>query len=399
MRGAKAHHTVGVCDDVAGSNADIDRLVVFDKVSKSYSDRFVVTDVSFEIRRGEFFVLVGPSGSGKTTLLRMINRMVEPTKGSLFLNGRPIGEYDQYELRRSIGYVIQSIGLFPHMTVAENVATTLRLNRWPKERIAVRVREVLQLVRLDPLEFSERYPRELSGGQQQRVGIARALAADPSIVLMDEPFSALDPLTRDELQREIREIQRKLGKTVVFVTHDLSEALRLADRICIMNGGRIEQLGAPTEVLLSPASEFVEKFLLLDELLSSLRSVSVGELMISEPIKCKEDLQVSEAKKILIELNISSILVVDGDGRLVGLVTQKDLLSACSDDRRLSEFRTSELFAARPFDSLAGVLREMRTRGVSHVPVVSEQGEALGLITKDVIVEYLTTKIAGKRRN
>jgi osmoprotectant transport system ATP-binding protein len=212
--------------------------------------RGILKNVSLEVHSGETLVLLGRSGSGKTTLLRLVNRLLLPSGGQVVIEGRPTTEWDAIELRRSIGYVIQEAGLFPHFTVAENIALVPGLLQWPQERVAKRVREMLQLVGLDPQEFGGRLPRELSGGQRQRVGVARALAADPPILLMDEPFGALDPVTRAELQREFSALARRLGKTIVFVTHDLHEALLLASRIVLLESGQIVAAAAPQEFLL-----------------------------------------------------------------------------------------------------------------------------------------------------
>ena len=234
-------------------------MIVLRNLCKSFDEgeTFVVRDVSLEVAEGETLVLLGSSGSGKTTTLKMINRLIEPTSGEIEVDGTLVLEQDPTVLRRSIGYVFQGIGLFPHMTIEENVAIVLRLLGRPKDQRQARARELLQLVDLDPDSFAERLPRELSGGQQQRVGVARALAADPAYLLMDEPFGALDALTRDTLQQEVLRLKEKLGKTIVFVTHDIFEALTLADRIAVLHEGRMEQLGTRKEILAEPATDFV----------------------------------------------------------------------------------------------------------------------------------------------
>jgi osmoprotectant transport system ATP-binding protein len=235
-------------------------MIELDRVSHSVADRLIVDGVSLTIGRGEFCALVGPSGSGKSTTLKMINRLVPATAGAVRIDGRDVAERPPEELRRSIGYVIQSIGLFPHWTVADNIATVPRLLKWPVDRRHARVTELLDLLRLDAKEGAK-YPHQLSGGQQQRVGVARALAADPGILLMDEPFGALDPITRAALQTELAAIHRRLAKTILFVTHDIDEALRLADRVAILDGGKLVQLGSPQEILANPVSDFVREFI------------------------------------------------------------------------------------------------------------------------------------------
>lgn len=221
-----------------------------------------VRDMSFQVKEGEMLILLGSSGCGKTTILKMINRLIEPSSGTILINGDNILQQDPIEVRRSIGYVIQGVGLFPHMTIGGNVSIVPKLMSWSEERLRERTKEVLQLVGLDPGHFCSRYPDELSGGQQQRVGVARALAADPSLLLMDEPFSAVDAVTRELLQQELLRLKQKLHKTVVFVTHDIFEAFTLADRIAVVHEGSLQQIGTKEEIVTSPKTEFVKKLLM-----------------------------------------------------------------------------------------------------------------------------------------
>ncbi|WP_262176853.1 ABC transporter ATP-binding protein [Saccharococcus sp. Marseille-Q5394] len=242
-------------------------MIRFEGVTKSYDNQTLVVDtINLEIAKGEFLVLIGPSGCGKTTTLKMINRLIPLTDGTIWIAGRKVSEYAIHELRWQIGYVLQQIALFPHMTIEENIAIVPELKNWNKNRIHQRVTELLEMVGLDPTTYRHRKPHELSGGQQQRVGVVRALAADPDIILMDEPFSALDPISRGKLQDDLVQLQRSIQKTIVFVTHDIQEALKLADRICIMKNGKIEQLGTPEEITLTPATPFVRKFIQSDSL-------------------------------------------------------------------------------------------------------------------------------------
>lgn len=236
-------------------------MIHFDKVTKEYNGTAVVSDFSLEINEGEFFVLIGPSGSGKTTTLKMINQLIELTKGYIKIDGKPISDYDLQELRWNIGYVLQQIALFPNMTVEENIVIVPEMKKWSKEDMHNRVTELLESVNLDPDQYRDRKVSELSGGEQQRIGVIRALAADPEIILMDEPFSALDPITRSHLQEDVVKLQHKFKKTVVFVTHDMQEAINLGDRICVMNEGKIEQVGTAEEILKHPANDFVKEFL------------------------------------------------------------------------------------------------------------------------------------------
>jgi osmoprotectant transport system ATP-binding protein len=252
-------------------------MISLDGVGKRYPDGTVaVSDLSFDVPEGELLCLVGPSGCGKTTTMKMINRLVEPTAGRITVAGEDVRRTDPVRLRRRIGYVIQSVGLFPHLTVRGNIATVPRLLRWDRARIRGRVDELLDLVGLDPAALGDRYPHELSGGQQQRVGVARALAADPPVLLMDEPFSAIDPIARDRLQTEFIRLQREIRKTIVFVTHDLDEAVRLADRVAVFRGGgHLEQIDTPARILGAPATPFVADFAGSDR---TLRRLSVTRL-------------------------------------------------------------------------------------------------------------------------
>ncbi len=254
-------------------------LITFDKVSKSYTNNeLAVNMVSMEIAAGELFVLLGTSGSGKTTLLRMINRLEDPTSGVITVGGRSVMEQDPVALRRNIGYSVQGTRLFPHMTIGANIAITPSLLGWDNERLVHRINELLEMVGLEPDQYIHRYPSELSGGQNQRVGVARALAADPPVILMDEPFGAIDPITRDRLQDEFLQLQAHLKKTVVFVTHDVFEAFKLGDRIAILNEGMVQQVDTPEMIASVPASKFVEDFLGHNRILLLMQNRQVGEL-------------------------------------------------------------------------------------------------------------------------
>ena len=236
-------------------------MIEFKNVSKKYGEDFAVEDVNFKVEEGEFFVIIGPSGCGKTTTLKMINRLIPLTEGYIYFKGQPISGFPLYEMRWDIGYVLQQIALFPHMTIRENIAQVPEMKGWKNKDIDARVDELLEMVGLEPGKFRERLPGELSGGQKQRVGVIRALAADPPVILMDEPFSALDPISRESLQDDLIELQKKIKKTVVFVTHDIQEALKMGDRICLLNKGRVEQIGTPEEFLTRPENDFVSDFI------------------------------------------------------------------------------------------------------------------------------------------
>jgi osmoprotectant transport system ATP-binding protein len=301
-------------------------VISLEHVTKRYGERVAVDDLSVEIGAGELAVLVGPSGCGKTTTLRMINRLVEPTAGAIRVDGRDTREQGVTELRRSIGYVIQQAGLFPHLTVAENIATVPRLLRWDRARIRARVEELLELVGLPPGDYAARLPRALSGGERQRVGVARALGADPPVLLMDEPFSALDPITRQRLQGELLHVQSLVRKTIVVVTHDIDEALRLGDRVILLQaGGRLAQVAAPAALLAHPASDFVAGFLGGDRTLRrlALLPLSTAELRpdggAPPPERVGARASLRDALEAVLRSPDGRAAVVDGD-RLLGVV-------------------------------------------------------------------------------
>jgi osmoprotectant transport system ATP-binding protein len=304
----------------------------FSSVRKAYGDTVVVADLSLTIHEAEIFVLLGPSGCGKSTTLQLVNRLLELDGGSITVAGEDIATVDPVQLRRSIGYVIQQVGLFPHRTVAENIATVCGLLGWSRERTRERVDELMMLVDLDPRVYSGRYPHELSGGQQQRVGVARALATSPSMLLMDEPFGALDPIIRRQLQQEFREWVRALGTTVVFVTHDVDEAVLLGDRMAVLGDGcRIEQLGTPIEILARPASQAVEDFLGRDRVLRALSVIPVTEAMVHGRVESPVlDARSTSHDALTLMLREGAVAVgVEREGEgLIGSVTWSSLVQA-----------------------------------------------------------------------
>jgi osmoprotectant transport system ATP-binding protein len=288
--------------------------------------RPAVDSLSLEIAEGETCVLIGPSGCGKTTTMRMVNRMIEPDAGTVELAGRDVTHAEPIELRRSMGYVIQQIGLFPHMTIAENIATVPRLLRWDAARIAARVDELLDLVAMDAEVYRDRFPRELSGGQRQRVGVARALAADPPVMLMDEPFGAIDPITRGRLQQEFLRIQQRLRKTILFVTHDIDEAIRMGDRIAILRAGRIVQHDTPEAILARPADAFVEEFVGTDRVLKRLSLLSVGahadaDCESGTDAGLDAGASLRDALTLLLVSTAEALAVTDEAGRRVGTLS------------------------------------------------------------------------------
>ncbi|SOE01669.1 ABC transporter ATP-binding protein [Caenispirillum bisanense] len=352
-------------------------MIELQGLTKVYGGKTVVDDVSLTVGQGEFCVLIGPSGCGKSTTLKMVNRLVPLTSGRIVLDGEDVTTLPAEQLRRRIGYAIQSIGLFPHWTVAENIAVVPKLLKWPKARIADRVEELLALFQLDAAEFRDKYPHQLSGGQAQRVGVARALAADPSVMLMDEPFGALDPITRDVLQAELARVHRETGKTIIFVTHDMDEALKLATRIAILNEGRLVQYDRPIELMFEPADDFVRDFLGKADLgLKLLTRRWVHQYVAPAPWA---DRKASMGELRDIVASHGHVWLVDGEGRPEGLFGAR-LWRADGDP--LGELsRVHPDWMATPDMSMKEALSRMVWRRILALPVVDEQGRLSGEVT------------------
>lgn len=313
-------------------------MIHFKQVSKHFAGKAVVRDLTLEMAKGEFTVLIGTSGSGKSTTLKMINRLVEHDRGEILFAGEPIEKFRAQDLRRRMGYAIQSIGLFPHWTVEENIATVPQLLKWPKVKIRDRVTELLELLNLDPKQFRHRYPHQLSGGQQQRVGVARALASDPEVLLMDEPFGALDPVTRATLQEEVARIHKITHRTIVLVTHDIDEALALADRIVLLNDGQVVQQGTPLELLTRPATPFVRDFFGGSDMgirLLSLREVGSltrrGEPYSGSQPPLTDSMSLSQALSKFVAQRVQQLPVVDEQGQPLGVLHFADLTTERND--------------------------------------------------------------------
>jgi len=310
-------------------------MIHIEHLCRRFGEVTAVADVSLHVAQGQICVLLGPSGCGKTTTLKMINRLVEPTSGTVRINGRDTATLDSVALRRTIGYVIQQVGLFPNMTVAENIGVVPKLLGWDAAKRQRRAAELLDIVALDPGEFLQRYPRELSGGQQQRVGVARALAADPPVMLMDEPFGAIDPINRDAIQDEFLRIQRQVNKTVLFVSHDINEAIKMADCVALFRAGRIEQFGTPDELLAQPASEFVADFMGQDRVLKRLLLMRAADIVRTdtapaEPrraLRVRADENLRNVLSALLAQGVESAICVDAEDHALGVVRQTDILA------------------------------------------------------------------------
>lgn len=351
-------------------------MISLEGVSKRYGETLAVDNLSLEVNEGEVCVLIGPSGCGKTTTLRMINRLIEPTAGHIFINGQDTSQVRPARLRRGIGYAIQSVGLFPHMTVADNVAVVPELLHWEKGRRARRVEELLSLVGLGAREHAEKYPCQLSGGEAQRIGVARALAADPPILLMDEPFGAVDPLTRERLQAQFIRIQQRLKKSVIMVTHDLDEAIRLADRIAIMRAGRLEQYDTPEAILSRPANKFVHDFVGADRALKRLSRLSISPYLKASPTVTL-GMSWEEAARVMGRRR--SVWVLDERGSLIGWVDRAGLAQAASLGEALVPGAVEEI-AISNTATLREALSRMLGQGIRSTPVLDENQLFLGEI-------------------
>jgi len=354
-------------------------MIRLEKVTKIYPGSNVpaVNNVDLEVAKGEICVLIGSSGCGKTTLMRMINRLIPITSGTIAIDGKNVLDMDPIELRRHIGYAIQQIGLFPHMTVFDNIATVPRLLKWDRRRIAERVDELLTLVQLDPATFRQRYPRELSGGQAQRIGVARAMATDPPVMLMDEPFGAIDPINREVLQDEFLKIQSQLKKTIVFVTHDIHEAIKMGDQIALLDVGRLVQFGTPEELLTAPANQFVKDFVGADRALKRLDLLKVQDAMLANPVHCTDTDPAPEVANCMHEKGLSYLLVCDADDRLKGYVTLKDIFDHTGKVRDRIKPMT---LTVRPNQNLKEALSKMLTYDIGIVVAVDDAGKLMGVL-------------------
>jgi osmoprotectant transport system ATP-binding protein len=361
--------------------------VSYRQVTKRYSGQNepAIRDLSLEVEAGEICVLVGPSGSGKTTALRMVNRTVEITEGDILIGGTSVRERDPAELRREMGYVIQQIGLFPHRTIAQNIETVPRLIGWDRTRIHGRVEELLALIGLDP-SLRDRYPSQLSGGQQQRVGVARALAADPPVMLMDEPFGAVDPINRERLQNEFLRLQAEIRKTILFVTHDIDEAIKMGDRIAILEeGGRLAQYATPAELLMAPANGFVEDFVGADRALKRLALMRVSDIDLWEAPLAFVGQSTDEVKAKLERAEVPHALLVDSERRPVGWLSDSDLQAGTVP-------RTPDT-SPEPILDLDDVMRDaladLLQSETQYAPVTDRNGRIAGVLSIEIISDFL----------
>lgn len=363
-------------------------MIKFENVRKIYPDGTeAVKNISFEVKKGEFCILLGPSGCGKTTTMKMVNRLIPISQGKIYIDGQENTKIDENELRRGIGYAIQQIGLFPHMTVKENIQTVPILREWPKEKMEKRVKELMRLVGLDPSIYIDKYPAELSGGQRQRIGVARCLGVDPPILLMDEPFGAIDPINRAKLQDEFQQIQAKIKKTIIFVTHDLSEAIKMGDKIVLMKDGKIVDYNTPSNLLYRPKNEFVRNFIGADRLLKGLQLIKVKEIMDRSPKTVRADEKITQAKKYIEGEKIKWLMAVDNNHKFLGWVDKSNLNNKNAE--KVRDVIIPAITSATPNTPLNEALSLMLGSAVGNVAIIDDFGKLIGVVKFDSIRKIL----------
>jgi len=370
-------------------------MIRFEHVVKRYGDSVILDDLSFEIKEGEFTVLIGPSGCGKTTTLKSINRLIQPEKGRIYVGGEDISRSDPVMLRRKIGYVIQQIGLFPNMTVAQNIAVVPKRLKYEKERILEITRELLEMVGMSYEEYAGKYPSELSGGQQQRIGVLRALAASPPIVLMDEPFGALDPMTRSSLQDEISQLHKKLHKTFVFVTHDMDEALKLADKIIFMDGGRIVQMASPEEMLENPANDLIRSFMGMRAPGAGPVSLTAADFMRPNPISVYKNRSIRECTDIMARRQIDSLLIKNDDDTYAGVVTIDNIKRSGKTTGKIGEIPISENAVSYVAEDAMESFDKLLNSHNDYVVVLNEDHTIAGIVTKTSMARAMADALWG----
>lgn len=372
-------------------------IVEFRHVSKSYANgKKALLDFNLTVNAGDFVCLIGTSGAGKTTTMRMINRMLKPSSGQVIVDGQDVANQDPIELRRHIGYVIQNIGLIPHMTLEENIELVPRLLKWPKEKRHQRAVQLMKMVEL-PEDYLTRYPSELSGGQQQRVGVIRALAADQKIILMDEPFGALDPITRSRLQTIVKKLQENTGTTIIMITHDMHEAVTLASKLVVMDHGQIVQIGSPEEIITHPANEFVKGLIGKQELAEARAELSTAQtVMKTDPITINPAADLVDAATTMRDHHVDALLVVDDDNHLMGSVDIANLM-----DEENHQLHVGDIMKVHPQTVAADaplrlITRPMLNGNFKFVPVVDSDNRLVGIITRSTLVNILYDQVWGQ---
>ncbi|MDU4478767.1 ABC transporter ATP-binding protein [Clostridium sp.] len=368
-------------------------MIELKNVSKSFKNKKVLENISLEIQTGEFFVVIGSSGCGKTTLLKSINKLQNIDNGDIIINGESVNSLNPSDLPRKIGYVVQEGGLFPHLTIADNIALTLNIIGESKAKIANRVDEMLQMVNLEPHVYCNLYPSQLSGGQMQRVGVARAFAADPDIILMDEPFSALDPVTRNELQDEVFKLQKRFNKTIIFVTHDMDEAIKLANRICIIQEGTVIQCDTPENILKHPANSYVEDFVGKNKLWSNPEFVKAEDIMLKKPYEISKERTVVQAIQIMGNHNIESILVTE-ESKLLGVLYLEDIIDKENYTGAIEEYISKEYPYAFTDTNLRKIITTFDYNMSGIIPVIDHSNYVQGYLTKGALLASLSRQFA-----
>ena len=367
-------------------------IIEFKNIAKRYKKNTIIENFNLKIEDGKLVVLIGASGSGKTTLLKMINKLIPMSEGQILIDGKDINEIDPIELRRGIGYVIQQTGLFPHMTVRENIEVLPKLMGKDKAEIEKKTIELLNMVGLDSEEYLDRYPAELSGGQQQRIGVARAFAADAEVILMDEPFSALDPITRAELQEELFNIHKEFNKTIVFVTHDMDEAINIADMICILKDGEVLQYDTPENILKNPNGDYVEEFVGKDKIWSKPEFIKAEDVMINKPITVSAKRNLLQAREIMRDKKVDSLLIVDKTGKLEGFVTVQDLQRVVDKSTLIGNIMRKDPEYITGDTNLPELLEIFSNLQRGYLPVCNEDRKLIGLVTKSSLVTALSSQ-------
>lgn len=371
-------------------------MIEFKGINKIINGKKILRDINIKIEKGELVTFIGPSGCGKTTTLKMINKLIKPTSGEILINRNRIEEENTIKLRRGMGYVIQQTGLLPHLNVKENIELIPSIEKVPKGKVDKRTEELLKLVDMEPKDYLYKYPSELSGGQQQRVGIARAFAMDPEIILMDEPFSALDPITRCQLQDEVFNIQQNIKKTIVFVTHDMDEALKLADKICIMEAGRVVQFDTPENVLRNPINDFVKNFIGVNRIWNQPELIKVKDIMIENPVKSSAERTVIQAIEIMKYNHVDSLLIVNKDNTLNGIITLKEIRASTNRNTKLKDIMETKVITVNYEESILNVLETIEKESIGYVPAVDNDSKLVGLITKSSLLSVLSDQLMNK---
>ena len=365
-------------------------MIRFENISKQYKGKYAVERINFWVKKGHFVAIIGASGSGKTTLLKMINRLIKPTSGSIYIDGQNINEIDEVSLRRKLGYVMRQTGLFPHMTVAENIELMPKLERISSEKIYENTRQLMEMVGMSYGEYADCYPVELNEEQLKRVSIARALSLDPDIVLMDGPFLGLDPMTRSKLQDLLIDIQAKLKKTIVFVTDDMDEAIKVADEICVMKEGKILQYDLPENILKDPINELVSDFVGKNRIWSSPEYIKIIDIMVEKPVTAAKDFSILQCIDQMRQNKVDTLLIVEEDQKLVGIVKGNDLRGIEDKTQTAEAFMSKNFPTLFPDHCILDALKIVNEHYASPVPVVDPEFRLLGLITRSTLVAALS---------